>query len=102
MALSNCWGLFLIILLLGYGLVAIPRLLWYSGDADKILNYYWYELSELDETMIDTKFKLDEQVKLIHAASYRLPSDSDLHPYLEQVIAKCPVEILEYHKQMKT
>jgi hypothetical protein len=35
MALSNCWGLFLIILLLGYGLVAIPRKLWYEGDCEK-------------------------------------------------------------------
>jgi hypothetical protein len=39
MALSNCWGLFLIISLLGYGLVAIPRILWYKGDVEKWLFY---------------------------------------------------------------
>lgn len=27
-ALGNAWGLFLIIILIGYGLVAIPKLLW--------------------------------------------------------------------------
>ena len=40
MALSNCWGLFLIIVLLGYGLVAIPRTLWYKGDCHRMLYYY--------------------------------------------------------------
>jgi hypothetical protein len=60
MALSNCWGLFLIILLLGYGLVAIPRKLWYTGSVEKMLHYYQFQLAEVDETLIDTKFKLDE------------------------------------------
>ncbi|KAJ2527406.1 hypothetical protein GGH20_003084, partial [Coemansia sp. RSA 1937] len=32
MALANFWGLFLVITFMGFGLVAIPRKLWFRGD----------------------------------------------------------------------
>jgi hypothetical protein len=32
MAISNAYGLILVILLLSYGLVEVPRSLWYEGD----------------------------------------------------------------------
>lgn len=98
MALSNCWGLFLIILLLGYGLVAIPRTLWYRGDCHKMLYYMQFKMSSLEERLIDLRFQLEDIVKLVHAASLQLPSDSHLHPYLEIVISKCPREMLETHR----
>jgi hypothetical protein len=38
----------------------------------------------------------------VNAASFQLASNSELHPYLDQVLAKCPLEILEYHRSMNT
>jgi hypothetical protein len=49
----------------------------------------------MDEAWIDSRFNLEEIVRLIYAASHQLPPDSNLHPYIETIIAKCPIDLLE-------
>jgi len=41
--LSNTWGLTLYVLLLGYGLVEVPRSIWYEASLSKALEYCYYE-----------------------------------------------------------
>lgn len=41
-ALGNAWGLFLLVVFMGYGLVEIPRSFWWRANRDIVLNYYRY------------------------------------------------------------
>jgi len=98
--LSNCWGLFIIIVLLGYGLVAIPRAFWDQADLELTLRHKQVQVVALEEGVIDTKFELDEIVKLVHAASYNISNTSELHSVLEEILLKCPMEMIERQKAM--
>ena len=61
-ALSNAWGLFIIIFLLGYGLVAVPKNLLKKSDYKNRVHY-------LEFCAADTKDSLDERkVDLINCA----------------------------------
>lgn len=41
-SLAHCYGISLIILLMGYGLVAIPRSFWRGGDHEVTMNYFYF------------------------------------------------------------
>lgn len=55
-ALGNAWGLFLIIILIGYGLVAIPKLLWRAKSVRGRYEYILMHLVALDGLLMDSKF----------------------------------------------
>uniref|UniRef100_H2YCN3 Uncharacterized protein n=1 Tax=Ciona savignyi TaxID=51511 RepID=H2YCN3_CIOSA len=44
---SNTWGLFLLVLLLGYGLVEVPRGLWHAADNARCMAQTYFKLSKL-------------------------------------------------------
>ena len=44
---SNTWGLFLLVLLLGYGLVEIPRVLWNSCNRNLALAQTHFKIAKL-------------------------------------------------------
>lgn len=102
MVLSNCWGLFLIIVLLGYGLVVIPRSFWQSGDLELTLKFMQFRATVIDEGLIETKYQLDEIVKLVNAANYHINGNTELKSMLEIIASKCPLEYMEHHKAMQT
>lgn len=41
-ALGNAWGMFLLIVFMGYGLVEVPRSFWWRANRDIVQNYYRY------------------------------------------------------------
>lgn len=49
MCLANTWGLVLLILMLGYGLVEVPRVTWYSGNRVVAMKKLHYTLAHLHE-----------------------------------------------------
>jgi hypothetical protein len=100
--LSNCWGLFLIIVLLGYGLVEIPRQFWQAGNNTARLSELYMKLSGMGEDMEETKFALNEIVKLLNAASYLLPKNSELTENLNFVLGLCPIEVMEHQRAMQS
>ena len=59
-AMGNLWGMLLIVILMGYGVVAIPKLWWYKGDLEKSLNYLRLKALLIDEQKSDTRFELDQ------------------------------------------
>jgi hypothetical protein len=96
------WGLFLIILLLGYGLVAVPRKLWNNGDLGLRARHYQYEALHLEERLIESKYHLDEIVKLVYTAMNKTISDPVLQAELAVIAEKCPLDILEHHRCLKS
>uniref|UniRef100_A0A0N4ZBT2 LMBR1 domain-containing protein 2 n=1 Tax=Parastrongyloides trichosuri TaxID=131310 RepID=A0A0N4ZBT2_PARTI len=46
---SNTWGLFLLVALLGYGLIEVPRKLWLISDSDYRLNKLYFSLLKIHQ-----------------------------------------------------
>ena len=44
---SNTWGLFLLVLLFGYGLVEVPRTCWNNSKKGHLLDYTYFKLAKL-------------------------------------------------------
>ena len=92
-AMSNCWGLFLIIMLLGYGLVAIPRSAWNNGNIKATLNYYYFKTVGIDQNLSDNKHDLTAAVEKANGYSQTSKQDSSLRKYIDAILSKCPESI---------
>jgi hypothetical protein len=97
-AMGNFWGLFLIIILMGYGVVAIPRIWWYKGEYKKSLNYFYLKAVQLDEKRIDAAYELDQLILKAIAFEKETRYDPKLHDYAERVIERCPKDELEVNR----
>lgn len=64
MAMANSWGLFLVIMFMGYGLVAVPRKLWYAGDIQKHLTELYTKAPRVKEECMDSELEFDELAKV--------------------------------------
>mmetsp|Transcript_9486 Transcript_9486/g.18310 ORF Transcript_9486/g.18310 Transcript_9486/m.18310 type:complete len:552 (-) Transcript_9486:1781-3436(-) len=100
--LSNLWGLFLVIVLLGYGLVEVPRKTWYAGHHTLNKKYLQFKASKLSETMNDAKFALSECMKKVNAARKLTRGDKELERCVNIIAEKCPADLLEYHNANRT
>jgi N6-adenosine-specific RNA methylase IME4 len=49
MALAQTAGFVVVIILLGHGMVELPRSLWRWGDDQKMLNYYYFKVARCDD-----------------------------------------------------
>lgn len=66
--LSNTYGLFLVMTLLGYGLVEVPRAYWRQGNLKGYRKYYQYQAYVINKQKINAELKLIELAKMILAA----------------------------------
>ncbi|KAK5966209.1 LMBR1 domain-containing protein 2, partial [Trichostrongylus colubriformis] len=56
---SNTWGLFLLVVLLGHGLVELPRILWHMGSREYRLHKTYFDIDKLSSD----KNEAEESVK---------------------------------------
>lgn len=99
--ISNVWGLFLIMVLLGYGLVVIPRRLWNKGNLEGYLRYYQFMATELEDCKIEARYSLEQVTKLICAAEKTLILSDPLMNYVEVMVAKVPEYILDQQRAQR-
>jgi len=71
MGLANLWGLLLSILLLGYGLVEVPRKIWRSSDSSIRMDYLLYKTASVHEQLADARDQLDETLALFKKADQK-------------------------------
>lgn len=57
---SNTWGMFWLILLLGYGLVEVPRQMWLSGSKGYRLQKTYFDVEKLSTEKNDAEEALKE------------------------------------------
>lgn len=56
---SNTWGLFLLILLLGYALVEVPRSLWDNSKKNYTLTYTYFKIAKLSTDKCEAEETVD-------------------------------------------
>jgi len=69
--LANLWGLLLSILLLGYGLVEVPRKIWRLSDFEIRMDFLLYKIASVNEQLADARDQLDETLALYKKAEQK-------------------------------
>lgn len=62
---SNTWGLFLLVILLGYALVEIPRNLWLFGQRGYALHHAYFRAAKLNFDKSEAEETLDDVLEVI-------------------------------------
>eukprot|EP00743_Colponemidia_sp_Colp-15_P007313 GILK01007896.1.p1 GENE.GILK01007896.1~~GILK01007896.1.p1 ORF type:complete len:660 (-),score=88.83 GILK01007896.1:177-2114(-) len=91
-ACANAWGLFLLIILLGFGLVEVPRRLWHLASFEQNLNDSYFAAVAIEDAHMQAKFDVDDVVKLVWAASQKVRGSDPLRPFVDVLVAKMPME----------
>lgn len=90
---SNTWGLFLLVLLLGYALVEIPRNLWNSSKQGYVLNHSYFKAAKLSSDKCEAEETVDDVLESLQAICIAVRPGHPLHAYLETIIQKVPTEL---------
>ncbi|XP_064487050.1 G-protein coupled receptor-associated protein LMBRD2B-like [Ornithodoros turicata] len=89
---SNTWGLFLLVLLLGYGLVEVPRSCWNNGRRGHVLRYLYFKAAKLSIEKSEADEKLDDVLEEVQQANTSLSQHHSLRKFLDVILEKCPGE----------
>ncbi|VDL59662.1 unnamed protein product [Hymenolepis diminuta] len=85
---SNTWGLFLVILFLGYGLVEVPRSIYRFACPDNRLRFAYFTLSKRYLEYIEDEEELKTALAEIHDLDQHVGPDHLLRSRLNFIVAK--------------
>jgi len=89
-AASTTWGLFLLVLMLGYGLVQVPINVYNHSRTSYILSHVYFKLSQLYNEKIDVEERLESLVNEISKLSNQIKYNDPLRGCLEQIVEIIP------------
>lgn len=91
---SNTWGLFLLVVLLGYGLVELPRYMISRSGYSQSLNQLYFRVAQVNAEKCEAEEKLDDVLEEIHQAYSAIETveNSPLKRYLNKIVDKCPAD----------
>lgn len=87
---SNTWGLLLLIFLMGYGLVELPRNAWNMSKPHSRLEQLYFQLSKLSTEKEDADDELSDVLSEVRKASEEIRYNSNNRRYIDTIIDKCP------------
>eukprot|EP00730_Choanoeca_flexa_P002865 TRINITY_DN11211_c0_g1_i6.p1 TRINITY_DN11211_c0_g1~~TRINITY_DN11211_c0_g1_i6.p1 ORF type:complete len:721 (+),score=166.73 TRINITY_DN11211_c0_g1_i6:90-2252(+) len=91
-AAANTWGLLLVVLMLGYGVVDIPRTLWRRASVERTLRLYYYRLAKLNGELLDAEHDLQDAKRTTQDLLGKCAQTSPMRAYLNLIMAKFPDE----------
>lgn len=87
---ANTWGLFLLVLLLGYGLVEIPRTYWLSSNQAYLLNKTYFKVAKMTTEKADAEENLANVMEEVSTVHQSVSSNSFLRKRVDTILTKCP------------
>ncbi|KAJ2947112.1 hypothetical protein O0L34_g16464 [Tuta absoluta] len=90
---SNTWGLFLLIMLLGYALVEVPRNLWNNSKKNYTLTYSYFKIAKLSTDKCEAEENVDDILDSLNAVNAAVGPGHPLQRHVEIVIQKLPVQL---------
>uniref|UniRef100_A0A3Q1EY10 LMBR1 domain containing 2b n=1 Tax=Acanthochromis polyacanthus TaxID=80966 RepID=A0A3Q1EY10_9TELE len=94
---ANTWGLFLLVLLMGYGLVEIPRSYWNASRHGHLLIKTYFKASKLMTEKADAEENLEDVMEEVRKVSESIKYNHPLRKYIDTILRKCP---LDYQEKM--
>ncbi|XP_030000449.1 G-protein coupled receptor-associated protein LMBRD2a isoform X2 [Sphaeramia orbicularis] len=95
---ANTWGLFLLVLLLGYGLVDIPRSYWLSSRHGHLLTKTYFNVAKMATEKAAAEENLANVMEEVAAVHVSVRLSSCLRKYVDTILTKCPTE---YQEEMR-
>ncbi|CAF0873038.1 unnamed protein product [Rotaria sp. Silwood1] len=89
-AASTTWGLFLLVLMLGYGLVQVPLNVYNHSRTSYTLSHVQFKLSQLYNEKIDVEERLESLVEEVSKLCLEIKYNDPLRPCLEQIVKIIP------------
>ncbi|XP_023941933.2 LMBR1 domain-containing protein 2 homolog isoform X2 [Bicyclus anynana] len=90
---SNTWGLFLLILLLGYALVEVPRNLWNNSKKNYTLTYSYFKVAKLSTDKCEAEETVDEIIETLNSVTAAVGPGHPLHRHVETIVQKLPIQL---------
>lgn len=87
---SNTWGLFLLVLLLGYGLVEVPRLVWNNAKHQYMLSRTYFKIAKQSTEKTEAEENLEDVLEEVKQASEKIRYNHSLRKHVETILLKCP------------
>ena len=87
---SNTWGLLLLVFLMGYGLVELPRNAWNMSKPQLRLEQIYFRLSKLSTEKEDADDELADVLAEVRKASEEIRYNANNRKYIDTIIDKCP------------
>ncbi|KAM4615991.1 G-protein coupled receptor-associated protein LMBRD2a [Polymixia lowei] len=92
---ANTWGLFLLVLLLGYGLVEIPRSYWLSSCHGYLLAKTYFKAAKMATEKADAEQNLVDVMEEVATVHESVGYNHRLRKYVDIILRKCPAEYQE-------
>lgn len=93
LALANVYGMLILIAALGWGLVEVPRQVWYHGDMNRELRFAGFMTDANLQGIEDAKTELATVVVIIRKLQAGVQQlDASLLVYAQKMIALCPMD----------
>uniref|UniRef100_A0A7N6BFN5 LMBR1 domain containing 2 n=1 Tax=Anabas testudineus TaxID=64144 RepID=A0A7N6BFN5_ANATE len=92
---ANTWGLFLLVLLLGYGLVEIPRAYWLSSSHSYLLAKIYFKVAKMAAEKAAAEENLADVMEEVGAVHESVRCNHSLRKCVETILTKCPTEYRE-------
>ncbi|XP_029796856.1 LMBR1 domain-containing protein 2 isoform X2 [Suricata suricatta] len=94
-AAANTWGLFLLVLLLGYGLVEIPRSYWTGAKRGYLLMKTYFKAAKLMTEKADAEETLEDVMEEVRKVNESIKYNHPLRKCVDTILKKCPTEYQE-------
>ncbi|KAM8957041.1 G-protein coupled receptor-associated protein LMBRD2 isoform 1-T1 [Lycaon pictus] len=94
-AAANTWGLFLLVLLLGYGLVEIPRSYWNGAKRGYLLMKTYFKAAKLMTEKADAEETLEDVMEEVRKVNDSIKYNHPLRKCVDTILKKCPTEYQE-------
>uniref|UniRef100_A0AC35U6M4 G_PROTEIN_RECEP_F3_4 domain-containing protein n=1 Tax=Rhabditophanes sp. KR3021 TaxID=114890 RepID=A0AC35U6M4_9BILA len=91
---SNSWGLFLLVVLLGYGLIEVPRKMWLISDPKYRLNKLYFSLSNIRAGKNEAEETTKEVYKEARDALELLKNDFDTRENIAEIVSKFKKDLI--------
>ncbi|XP_035496766.2 G-protein coupled receptor-associated protein LMBRD2a isoform X1 [Scophthalmus maximus] len=92
---ANTWGLFLLVLLLGYGLVEIPRSYWLSSSHGYLLAKTYFKTAKMATEKAAAEENLADVMEEVAAVHESVKHNHSLRKCVDTILTKCPPEYQE-------
>lgn len=90
-AASNTWGLLLLGLMMGYGVVDLPRTLWRYHNRTSTMHAYEVRIAKLHGELGEAREKLEETIDEVRTIAAEVFDSHSLRPFVNLIILKCPL-----------
>lgn len=92
-SLSNAFGLFLLTILCGYGLVELPRYLWFSSDYERMLRYYRFKSVSVYESIKAESEMLITLLSKIRYLDNTILEGSENRAYIDKIVENVSLDL---------